>query len=45
MSDFAASGLAPSSTFFSRLMISLDRWLLTYAEAMIRNGDVPRCGI
>ncbi|HEY5083711.1 MAG TPA: hypothetical protein VII48_04265 [Rhizomicrobium sp.] len=45
MSDFAASGLAPSSTFFSRLMISLDRWLLAYAEAMIRNGDVPRCGI
>jgi hypothetical protein len=45
MSDFAVSGLAPSSGFFNRLMVSLDRWLLAYAEATIRNGDVSRCEI
>ncbi len=45
MSDFAVSGLAPSSTFFARLRLSLDRWLLTFAEATIRNGDVSRCEI
>jgi hypothetical protein len=45
MSDTVAFRFAQRSTFFSRLKISLDRWLLAYAEAMIRNGDVPRCGI
>jgi hypothetical protein len=45
MSDYAASALAPSSTFFARLMVSLDRWVLAFAEATIRNGDVSRCEI
>ena len=45
MSDFATSGFAPSSTIFTRLMVSLDRWLLAFAEATIRNGDVSRCEI
>jgi hypothetical protein len=45
MSDFAAQGFAPSSTFLSRLMVSLDRWLLAFAETTIRNGDVSRCEI
>lgn len=45
MSDFATSGFAPTSTFFTRLMVSFDRWLLAFAEATIRNGDVSRCEI
>jgi hypothetical protein len=45
MSNTAAFQFAQPSTFFSRLKVSLDRWLLAYAEAAIRNGDVPRCGI
>ena len=43
MSDTAAFRFTQSSTLFSRLKLSLDRLLLTYAEATIRNGDVPRC--
>ena len=45
MSDTTAFRLTQSSTLFSRLKSSLDRLLLAYAEATIRNGDVPRCGI
>ena len=45
MSDTTAFRFTRSSTLFSRLKISLDRLLLAYAEATIRNGDVPRCGI
>jgi hypothetical protein len=45
MSNTAAFQFAPPSTVFGRLKASLDRWLLAYAEATIRNGDVPRCGI
>jgi hypothetical protein len=45
MSDIASLRFAQSSSLFARLMVSLDRLLLAYAEATIRNGDVPRCGI
>lgn len=45
MSDIASLRFAQPSTLFSRLKISLDRLLLAYAQATIRNGDVPRCGI
>jgi hypothetical protein len=45
MSNSASLHLAPPSTFFGRLIVRLDQLLLAYAEAMIRNGDVPRCGI
>jgi hypothetical protein len=45
MSDTASFHFAQPSTLFSRLKISLDRLLLAYAQATIRNGDVPRCGI
>ena len=45
MSDSASFAFAPSSTLFSRLMASLDRWLLAYAEMTIRNGDIPRCEV
>jgi hypothetical protein len=46
MSKTASIGLVPSSaSFFSRLKTAIDRFLLAYAEATIRNGDVPRDGI
>jgi hypothetical protein len=45
MSDIASLGRIPSNNWLGRLMVSIDRWLLTYAEITIRNGDVPRCGI
>jgi hypothetical protein len=45
MSDIASLRFAQPSSLFARLMVSLDRLLLAYAEATIRNGDVPRCGI
>jgi len=45
MSDIASLRFAQTSTLFSRLKLSLDRLLLAYAQATIRNGDVPRCGI
>ncbi len=45
MSKTASIALAPSSSLFARLFAHLDRLLLTYAEMMIRNGDVPRSGV
>jgi hypothetical protein len=37
----------PSSdvTLFGRLVAKLDRLLMVWAEANIRNGDVPRFGL
>ena len=45
MSTTAAFTLTPSATPLSRLVAAIDRWLLTYAEATIRNGDILRCCI
>lgn len=45
MSKTATIALSPSNTFFGRLMATLDRWLMAYAEWNIRNGDIPRCGV
>jgi hypothetical protein len=45
MSKAASIALAPSSGLFGRLFATIDRWLLTYAELQIRNGDVPRVGL
>lgn len=45
MSKTASLGFAPSNTLFSRLFASIDRLLLAYAEAAIRNGDVSRCEV
>jgi hypothetical protein len=45
MSKTASLGFAPAPTLFGRLFASIDRLLLAYAEATIRGGDVPRCGI
>lgn len=39
----AAIALPPTNTFFGRLVASIDRWLMAYAEMTIRNGDVLRC--
>jgi hypothetical protein len=45
MSKTAALPLSPSATLLGRLLAAIDRWLLTYAELQIRNGDVPRVGL
>jgi hypothetical protein len=46
MSRIASAALhAPSTGLFSRLFAQLDRWLLAYANMVIRNGDIPRHGI
>jgi hypothetical protein len=38
-------GLAPSTTFFGRLMATIDRLLMTSAQIAIRNGDLPHLGL
>ncbi|WP_298258595.1 hypothetical protein [Bradyrhizobium sp.] len=43
MSATASLALAPSNGLFSRLVATIDRLLMTYAEITIRNGDIPRC--
>ena len=45
MSKNASIALAPSAGRFSRLVATIDRLLLAYAEMTIRNGDVPRFGL
>jgi hypothetical protein len=45
MSKSAAFVLAPPYSPLSRLLASIDRWLMTYAEMTIRNGDIPRCNV
>ena len=45
MSKTASLSLAPSSTFFGRLMASIDRLLTASARIAIRNGDLPRFGL
>lgn len=45
MSKSASIALAPSAGLFGRLMATIDRLLLAYAEMTIRNGDVPRFGL
>jgi hypothetical protein len=45
MSKTASIALAPSSSLFGRLLATLDRLLLSYAEMTIRNGDVPRSDV
>jgi hypothetical protein len=42
MSKTAAFAFTPSTTLLSRLLEAIDRWLMTYAEMTIRNGDTPR---
>ena len=45
MSKTASIGLVPSSTFFGRLMASIDRLLTASSRIAIRNGDLPRFGL
>jgi hypothetical protein len=45
MSRTAVIALTPSATLLSRLLATIDRWLMTYAEMTIRNGDIPRCNV
>jgi hypothetical protein len=42
MPTTAAIALRPSAPLFSRLLATIDQWLLAYAEMTIRNGDIPR---
>ena len=43
MPTTAAIAFTPSASVLSRLLATIDRWLLAYAEITIRNGDIPRC--
>ena len=45
MSKTATIALSTPNTFFGRLVATLDRWLMAFAEANIRNGDIPRAGL
>ena len=45
MAKTASIALSPSATLFGRLVASIDRLLMAYAEMNIRNGDVPRFGL
>lgn len=45
MSKTAAIAFTPSATLLSRLIETIDRWLMTYAEMTIRNGDTPRYNV
>lgn len=45
MSKTATIALSTPNTFFGRLVATLDRWLMAFAEANIRNGDIPRVGL
>ncbi len=45
MSKTATIAFAPSAPLLSRLVATIDRWLMTYAEITIRNGDIPRCDV
>jgi hypothetical protein len=42
MSDITSFRLTTSTTLFGRLMATIDRLLMAYAEKTIRNGDIPR---
>ena len=43
MSITASFGPAPSAGLFSRVLATIDHWLLAYAKITIQNGDIPRC--
>jgi hypothetical protein len=45
MSNTASVTFASSNTLFGRLFATLDRLLLAYAQATIRNGDIPRYNV
>jgi hypothetical protein len=45
MSKTASIGFTPSTTLFGPLMASIDRLLMTWARAALRNGDLPYFGL
>ncbi len=45
MSKTASFGLAPSATFFGRLMATIDGLLMASARTALRNGDLPYFGL
>ncbi|MBR1282126.1 hypothetical protein JQ597_08780 [Bradyrhizobium sp. AUGA SZCCT0177] len=45
MSKTASISLVPSSSFFGRLMASIDRLLTASTRIANRNGDLPRFGL
>jgi hypothetical protein len=45
MPTTAAIAFTPSASTLSRLIAAVDRWLMTYAELTIRNGDILRCDV
>jgi len=45
MSKTATIALPASDSLFARLLAKLDALLMAWAEANIRNGDVPRVGL
>ena len=45
MSKTATVALPASDTLFDRLIAKLDSLLMAWAEANIRNGDVPCVGL
>jgi hypothetical protein len=42
MSNAIYIQIAPSRGLLTRLIATIDRLLLAYAEMTIRNGDIPR---
>ena len=45
MSKTATIALPANATLFGRLLAKIDGLLMAWAEANIRNGDVPRVGL
>jgi hypothetical protein len=45
MSKTVSLTLAPSDTFFSRLLATIDRLLMANAQIALRNGDLPYFGL
>jgi len=45
MSDTTSVAFNSSPSIFARFMASVDRLLLTWHEASVRNGDVPYFGL
>jgi hypothetical protein len=41
----ASIQFAPSNSLFGRLMASIDRLLMIWARAAVRNGDLPYFGL
>jgi hypothetical protein len=45
MPTTATIAFTPSVSPLGRLLAAIDRWLMTYAEITIRNGDILRCDV